>query len=86
MPILRGRRAARAAADWTRSQEAVIEGGRFLARWLVKMGLVVGLLVVCLTVLKAGSLGFFIGLFAALMAQFAAPFVDGNAKRSDGGS
>lgn len=58
-------------------QEAVLEGGRFLGRWLVKMGLMVALLVIALAVLKAGSLGFFAGLVAALMAQFASPWMGG---------
>ena len=61
------------------AQDAVIEGGKFLGRWLVKMGLVVVLLVVALTVLKAGSLGFFIGLIAALVAPLATPLVSGKA-------
>ena len=54
---------------------AVVEGGKFLGRWLVKMGLMVALLVIALGVLRAGSLGFFIGLVAALMAPLAAPLV-----------
>lgn len=66
-------RAGRGGQD--AAQEAVIEGGKFLGRWLVKMGLVVALLVVALAVFKAGSLGFLIGLAGALMAPLAAPFV-----------
>ena len=61
------------------AQKAVIEGGKFLGRWLIKMGLVVALLVVALTVLKAGSLGFFIGLIAALLAPLATPLLGGKA-------
>ena len=63
------------------AQEAVVEGGRFLGRWLVKMGLTVTLLVVALAVLGAGSLGFFVGLIAALLAQLGWPFLDGDAER-----
>ena len=70
-------RAGRGGQD--AAQDAVIEGGKFLGRWLVKMGLVVVLLVVALTVLKAGSLGFFIGLIAALVAPLATPLVSGKA-------
>ena len=65
-------------------QEAVLEGGRFLGRWLVKMGLMVALLVIALVVLKAGSLGFFAGLVAALMAQFASPWMGGASNGMDG--
>ena len=68
-------RAGRGGLDAKR--EAVIEGGKFLGRWLVKMGLMVTLLVVALAVLRAGSLGFFVGLVAALMAPLAAPLVGG---------
>ncbi len=56
-------------------QEAVVEGGKFLGRWLVKMGLMVALLVVALGVLGAGSLGFFVSLMATLMAPLASPLV-----------
>ncbi|MYJ74799.1 MAG: hypothetical protein F4089_06695 [Gammaproteobacteria bacterium] len=57
------------------AQEAVVEGGKFLGRWLVKTVLMVALLVVAVAVLKVGSLGFLIGLAAALMAPLAAPLV-----------
>jgi len=65
--------------------EAVLEGGKFLGRWLVKMGLMVALLVVALAVLKVGSLGFFVGLVAALMAQFASPWMGGATNGMDEG-
>jgi len=48
--------------------QAVREAGRLLARWVVKIMLAVALLVVALTVVGAGGLGFFVGLGAALMA------------------
>ena len=57
------------------AQEAVVEGGKFLGRWLVKTVLMVALLVVAVAVLKVGSLGFLIGHAAALMAPLAAPLV-----------
>ena len=66
-------RAGRGGQD--AAQEAVVEGGKFLGRWLVKMGLMVALLVVAVAVFKVGSLGFLIGLVAALMAPLAAPLV-----------
>ncbi|MDE0659123.1 MAG: ATP synthase subunit I [Gammaproteobacteria bacterium] len=65
-------RAGRGGQD--AAQEAVVEGGKFLGRWLVKMGLMVALLVVAVAVFKVGSLGFLIGLIGALMAPLAAPF------------
>ena len=65
-------------------QEAVLEGGRFLGRWLVKMGLMVALLVIAVAVFEAGSLGFFAGLVAALMAQFASPWMGGATNGKDG--
>lgn len=68
-------RAGRGGQD--AAQEAVIEGGKFLGRWLVKMGLMVALLVVALAVLGAGSLGFFVGLVATLMAPLASPLIGG---------
>ena len=67
-------------------QEAVIEGGRFLGRWLVKMGLMVALLAVTLGVLGVGSLGFFVGLIATLMAPLATPLVGGTTSAKRGGS
>lgn len=66
-------RAGRGGQD--AAQEAVVEGGKFLGRWLVKMGLMVALLVVALAVLGAGSLGFFVGLIATLIAPLASPLV-----------
>jgi len=57
------------------AQKAVIEGGKFLGRWLVKMGLMLVLLVVAVAVFKVGSVGFLIGLVAALMAPLATPLV-----------
>ena len=75
-------RAGRGGLD--AKQEAVVEGSRFLGRWLVKMGLMVTLLIVALAVLKAGSLGFFAGLAATLMAQLAAPLVSGNSVEQGG--
>ena len=77
-------RAGRGRQDAT--QEAVVEGGKFLGRWLVKMGLMVVLLVVALGVLGAGSLGFFIGLVATLMAPLASPLVGGTTGEERGGS
>ena len=66
-------RAGRSVQDAT--QDAVIEGGKFLGGWLVKMGLMLALLIVAVAVFKVGSLGFLIGLVAALMAPLAAPLV-----------
>ena len=63
---------------------AVIEGGKFLGRWLVKMGLMVALLVGSLAVFRAGSLGFFVGLVAALMAPLAAPLVSSKSVETSG--
>jgi len=77
-------RAGRGGQD--AAQEAVIEGGKFLGRWLVKMGLMVALLVVALGVLGAGSLGFFVGLVAALLAPLATPLVGGTTGVERGGS
>ena len=77
-------RAGRGGQDAT--QEAVVEGGKFLVRWLVKMGLMVVLLVFALVFLKAGSLGFFIGLVAVLMAQFASPLLGGATGVEKGGT
>ena len=68
-------RAGRGGQD--AAQEAVVEGGKFLGRWLVKMGLMVALLVVALAFLGAGSLGFFGGLVATLMAPLASPLLGG---------
>ena len=68
-------RAGRGGQD--AAQEAVVEGGKFLGRWLVKMGLMVVLLVVALAYLGAGSLGFFGGLVATLMAPLASPLLGG---------
>ena len=75
--------ASRSGRSGAPQQEAVLEGGRFLGRWLVKMGLMVALLVIALAVLKAGSLGFFAGLVAALMAQFASPWIGGASNGMD---
>lgn len=75
-------RAGRGGQDAT--QEAVIEGGKFLGRWLVKMGLMVALLVVALAVLGAGSLGFFVGLIATLIAPLASPLVGGTGAERGG--
>ena len=77
-------RAGRGGQD--AAQEAVIEGGKFLARWLVKMGLMVALLVVALGILGAGSLGFFVGLVATLLAPLATPLVGGTTGAETGGS
>ena len=78
--------ASRAGPDGQdETQEAVIEGGKFLGRWLVKMGLMVALLVVALAVLGAGSLGFFVGLIATLMAPLS-PLVVGTTGAGRGGS
>lgn len=66
-------------------QEAALEGGRFLGRWLVKMGLVVALLVATLAVWEVGSPGFFLGLVAVLMAQFAGPLVAGGERAEEYG-
>ena len=68
------------------AQDAVVEGGRFLGRWLVKMGLMVALLVVALGVLGAGSLGFFLGLVAVLIAPLASPLVGGATGEEKGGA
>lgn len=68
------------------AQEAVVEGGKFLGRWLVKMGLMVALLVVALAVLGAGSLGFFVGLIATLIAPLASPLVGGATDAETGGT
>ncbi len=68
-------RAGRGGQD--AAQEAVVEGGKFLFRWLVKMGLMVVLLVVALGFLGAGSLGFFVGLVATLIVPLASPLVGG---------
>ena len=68
------------------AQEAVVEGGKFLGRWLVKMGLMVALLVVALAVLGAGGLGFFVGLIATLMAPLASPLVVGTTGAERSGS
>ena len=68
------------------AQEAVVEGGKFLGRWLVKMGLMVALLVVSLGFLGAGSLGFFVGLVATLMAPLASPLVGGATDGEKGGT
>ncbi|MCY3840140.1 MAG: ATP synthase subunit I [Gammaproteobacteria bacterium] len=77
-------RAGRGGQD--AAQEAVVEGGKFLGRWLVKMGLMVALLVVALVVLRAGSLGFFVGLIATLIAPLASPLVGGTTGAERGGS
>lgn len=77
-------RAGRGGQD--AAQEAVVEGGKFLGRWLVKMGLMVALLVVALAFLGAGSLGFFVGLVATLMAPLASPLVGGATGVEKGGS
>ena len=68
------------------AQEAVVEGGKFLGRWLVKMGLMVALLVAALGYLGAGSLGFFTGLVATLMAPLASPLVGAATGVDNGGS
>lgn len=77
-------RAGRGGQD--AAQEAVVEGGKFLGRWLVKMGLMVALLVVALGFLGAGSLGFFVGLIATLIAPLASPLVGGAPDAEEGGT
>ena len=57
-------------------ERALLEAGKMLGRWGVKMALTVALLVVAIVVLEMRGLGLLAGLGAALMAQLAAPLVE----------
>ena len=55
---------------------ALLEAGRTLLRWGVKMAWTIALLVLAIVVLEMGRIGFFVGLGAALVAQLAAPLIE----------
>ena len=57
---------------------ASLEAYRLIGRWVVKIALTVALLVAAIVLADAGGLGFFVGLGAALLAQFASPLVGGS--------
>ena len=59
-------------------EHAVLEAGRLIGRWVVKIALTVALLVAAIVLADAGGLGFFVGLGAALLAPLASPLVGGN--------
>ena len=56
-------------------QIAALATGRLLGQWLAKIALTVALMMVVLAAGGMASLGFFVGLSAALLAQLAAPLV-----------
>ena len=62
----------------TDDQAALLEAGRLIGRWGVKIALTVALLVAAIVLADAGGLGFFVGLGTTLLAQLASPLVGGN--------
>ena len=70
--------ATRPLRGGTDDRAALTEAGRLIGRWVVKIALTVALLVAAIVLADAGSLGFFVGLGAALLAQLASPLVGGN--------
>ena len=62
----------------TDDHAALLEAGRLIGRWVVKIALTVALLVAAIVLADAGGLGFFVGLGATLLAQLASPLIGGN--------